>query len=231
MKIKLFLSCLVLALSFGASATSLQVPHISVQGEASQDVTPDELYWRLSVRNEAKETQDVAKQHAETVSKVVRYLRKQGIKEKDIQTTNMQLSENTRYQKNKTVKLGYFASSQISFKLKALDKYVKFWNGLAQFKQVSMNGFSYSHSQAKEFKRDLRMRALLNAKEKAREMATVLGVKAGAPIAIEEFATGPAPYRLEMKRGAMSPMADTQTLSAGTIKFSMSVNVVFELRQ
>ena len=213
---------------FGSvSACTLEVPHVSVQGSASRSVTPDELTWRLSVRNVAKETSEVAKVHMRTLSGVVAYLKKQGIDEKDIQTTHMQLSENKQYRKKEWIKEGYFANSQMTFKLKNLKKYVNLWKGLAQFSEVSMSGFSYGHSDDKTIKNELQQEALRNAKDKASQMASTLDSKIGKPLAIEETVVGPGPVRMEYAR-AMSE-SDQSNLATGTMEFTMAIRVTFEL--
>jgi len=225
---RLVIAFLTLVFSGAVQASSLEIPHISVKGTASKDVTPDELYWRLSVRNEAKETQTVAKEHSKIVSNVIRYLKKQGIKGKDIQTTNMRLAENTKHHKGKTVREGYYATSQISFKLTKLKKYVELWEGLAEYSQVSMNGFNYSHSKADEIKSKLQEEALINAKVKAMKMAKTLHMNAGKPIAINEVSVAPVPMRTERVMMSAGPRSG-QSLSPGTISFTMTVDVIFKL--
>ncbi len=213
----------------GLVAANFDKPYIAVQGFAEKEIKPDQLTWRFSIRNEAKTSSEVANAHDQSVARVIKLLKKQGIETKDIQTTHMQLSENKRYQNNQWIKEGFFASSQMTFELKTLDKYKALWNGLAEFPEVSMNGFNYSHSKAKQIRKELRAVALVNAKQKAISMAAVLGVKADKPLAIEEVSAGPVPIRGPQMM-ASKRMDNDANLSPGTIQFQMSVNVTFELK-
>lgn len=218
---------------FGAlnlDAHDFQTPHISVSGEATKSVKPDQLTWRISIRNEAKNSKRVASAHNESVARVVKLLRKHGVKKKDIQTTHMQLSENKQYRKNEWLKLGFFASSQINFKLTDLKKYKALWDGLAEFSEVSSNGFSYSHSDAEKIKSELRNEALVNAKVKAMSMAKVLSMRAGKPLVINETSASPSPVRAERMMTAQG-MKGQENISVGRIEYRMNVSVVFEMTE
>ncbi|WP_196139220.1 SIMPL domain-containing protein [Aliikangiella sp. G2MR2-5] len=212
-------------------ANALNVPHVSVQGFAKDSVKPDQLTWRLSIKNEARESQAVAIAHNNSVANVLAILKKHGIEKKNIQTTHMQLSENKSYRNNQWIKEGYFASSQINFKLEDLDKYKMLWNALALFPEVSMNGFSYAHSKMDDLKADLREKALINARDKARLMAKALDMSIGKPIVIEEVGASPVPFRAERMMSAAPQMKSDDNISPGTIDYSMSVNVVFSLQE
>jgi len=226
-KISALIALLMMMSSSPTFAESLDIPHISVTGQSSKSIAPDELTWRISIRNLDKETSQVAKQHSQSVDSVLKYLMAQGIAQKNIQTTQMQLAENRKYEKSSTIIDGYFANSQIVFKLTDLDNYLTLWNGLAKFSEVSTSGINFGHSQAKSFKSELQQQALLNAREKAAQMAATLDMKLGKPLAIEELSWSPQP-RAEVMRMADSG-GSQQALAAGMIEFSESMKVVFRI--
>ena len=207
------------------------IPYVSVQGKAEKNVEPDELVWYLSIRNQALETDQVAKKHAALLDKVIKYLKKEGIPPKDIQTTRMQLSENKEYRQNRWIKHGFFASSSVTFKLKNLEKYFSLWQGLAAYSEVSMNGFNYQYSKSQQLESELQKEALLAAKQKAQTMANVLGMKIGEPLSISETETDTRPIRITGSRvdrfAESAPSA--ASVSAGTIKISKQVYVTFAL--
>lgn len=229
-KLTFLIAILALICSLDLNAHDIQTPHISVSGEASRSIKPNQLIWRISIRNEAKDSKRVAKEHNESVANVLKLLKKHGVKKKDIQTTHMQLSENKQYRKSEWIKLGFFASSQIQFKLTNLKKYKALWDGLAAQSEVSSNGFSYSHSDAKKIKSELREEALINAKVKAMSMAKVLSMRAGKPLMINENSISPAPVRAERMMTAQG-MKGQENISVGRIEYRMSVSVVFEMSE
>ena len=204
-------------------------PFISVQGSASQSVEPDELVWRLAVRNQALDTLQVAKDHHKTVAAVITYLKKQGIKEKDIRTTHMQLSENKEYRQKQWQKEGFFASSSINFTLKDLDQYTELWQGLAKKTAVSMNGFSFSYSNKKELFSQLQLKALTNGRDKAKLMANQLNMSIGDPLVIEEMHIPESPVHRAQNLRAMAEMDQQPVLAAGQIKFVVSVRIKFAM--
>ncbi|TQV73133.1 DUF541 domain-containing protein [Aliikangiella marina] len=230
---QLVISVSLLAMSsLGALAAESIQPHISVQGIAEKSVEPDELVWRISIRNQALETEQVAKDHTRLIDGVVGYLTKNGIKSKDIQTNRMQLTENKEYRQKRWIKDGFFASSQLTFKLTDLDKYFRLWQGLAKYSEVSMNGFTYQYSKAKQLESELRKSALLSAKNKATQMADVLGMAIGKPLSINETSSDyhPAPIAARARMSSMdAEFAPAANIAAGTIKISKQVYVQFEL--
>ena len=116
----------------------LDDPHIVVYGTAEIHVAPNEMNWSLSVRNEAKELPATASAHAATVKKVLEFLKNHKINEQKLQTSQMQFGENWKYIDRENVKIGYYASTSISFTIHDFDLYEPLWFGLAGIEGVSI---------------------------------------------------------------------------------------------
>jgi uncharacterized protein YggE len=169
-----------------AQGDALSIPHISVNGTAKKEVTPDELHWWLEVKNTGLDLPKVAEQHAKKVSAVLDLLKANGIADKNVQTAQMQLGDNQVYRHNENVKEGYLAETQLSFKLEELGKYKTIWFALAGLSEVSVKGVWFDTSKRIELNKEVRKNALKAAKEKAVTMADELGSRVGEPLAIEE---------------------------------------------
>ncbi|TQV89848.1 SIMPL domain-containing protein [Aliikangiella coralliicola] len=228
---KLFFLLVIVNLTslLSVNAQSLDQPHISVQGSASQSISPDELSWSLAIKTLEKELPLAAKKHAETSREVMRLLKQHKIDAKDIQTTQMQFGENKQYKHQSWVIEGYFASSQITFKLRDLDKYSKLWKALVKQANVSMNGFSYGHSKYKKIQNEVQQQALLVAKKKAEKLARTLKNKVGRVLVIEEEGSNPIRPYVGSRMQAMDASAESQPIAHGTITINARIKAVFQL--
>jgi len=95
--------------------------NLSAHGETR--VAPDMATITLGVMTEGKTAAEAMAANAQRMSAVVASLRKAGIAEKDIQTSNLNLNPQYRYAQNEApVLIGYQASNQVSVRVLDLKK-------------------------------------------------------------------------------------------------------------
>jgi uncharacterized protein YggE len=169
-----------------ARSAEIQLPHVTVYGTATIQVVPDQMLWSLTIRNQGSKLPSVAEQHTTVVGQVRAFLKQAGIKEADVQMSNMDFGENWEYRSGSQVMEGYYASTLVTFRTSDLEKYKALWIGLAEIPGVSVKGVSYDHSKRIDFQNETRRNALLKAKEKALDLAKTLGSEIGEPLLIEE---------------------------------------------
>jgi len=208
--------------------------HITVSGTATTEVTPDVMNWNLQVKNQEQNLEKAAETHADAVSTVLDFLNAQNLPQNSIQTSGMRFGQNWTYQGREQVKDGYFASTDISFKVKDLTKYTKLWIGLSRLTNVTLNGVYYDHSQRIKYRNTTRKNALLAAKSKAEGLANALGSKIGRPLSIEEVSEnyGLRSSNLNMSNSitsAAGASGDSTNLAPGQIPITMRVRVSFLL--
>lgn len=208
-------------------------PHISVAGAAITEVEPDLIYWQLSVKNNAITVEDVAKQHSALVTEVLHFLGKQLIPSEDIQTSNMSFNEKFKYEQRSTIRDGFDASTQITFKLSDTKKYQQLWLGLSKLSNVSIQNVHFDSSDRIAIQNETRIKALLAAKEKATVLAKSLNVDIGDPILIEEHSSTPinnSSMRMKSFGNMEAASISNSSLALGKISIKMTVNAKFELQ-
>lgn len=245
MKNLTFLLCVV-ALSFSpliaAVPGELDIPHITVTGTALTEAVPDKLAWSLELRNTGLELPKVADKHANLSMETLKALKELGIEEKDTQTSRMEFGENMVYRDHSRVREGYFASTQISFKLADLAKYKDVWLRLAAMSSLSVKSVAFDHSNRIELRKETRRKALLAAKEKAEAMAEVLNAKVGDVLSISEdvgtqslaggnaYLSNNINYNgIAQAEGRDDDAGTGGTIAPGTIPISIHVVVSFRL--
>ncbi|NOX58745.1 MAG: SIMPL domain-containing protein [Planctomycetes bacterium] len=213
-----------------AHAHDTALPVITVWGTATTEVIPDEMHWYLTVRNKGVKLSDVADDHSRIVSRVLKFLKDNGIADDKVQTARMEFGENWEYRKNNRVKEGYYASTSITFDLDDFAKYKGLWFGLAQIQHVGIDSVSYDSSKRIMHQNETRKKALTVAREKAKALANALGSQIGEPLLIEEDMTSQSAYQFYSNSLASDGdgTADAN-LAPGRIPIQMRVKVSFRL--
>lgn len=228
---KLLIAVLITATGALPALGGDETPTISVTGTATVEIVPDELVWKLEVRNEGKDLPGVVDVHQGQVAAVLGFLERTGIEEDRMSPSRMSCGENwVHRQRGERVKEGYHATTRVGFRSNDLDAYVDLWSGLAAIEGVSITSVRYDHSERITYREETRREALRAAKAKAADLAAVLDAKIGPPLQIIENA-GRRPYpnpsnSVRMAEGDAGAAAATP----GRIEISMSIDVVFELK-
>ncbi len=206
-------------------------PQINVSGEGKIKITPDEAMITVAVENNGKETSEVKRKNDEVVDKVLKLIKQSGIASSDFQSQRVNLFKNYDYN---TKKYNYVANQTITIHLKELSKYDKLMMDLVDSGINSIQGVDFKSSKIKEYERDARKKAMMDAKQKAEDYVSVLvGQKVGKALLISDnsFTNYPQPVYAEMKTITMSDAAPAphETLAIGNIEVICNVSVSFML--
>lgn len=202
-------------------------PMVVVNGEGIVKVVPDQVLIRSRIEHEGSNAQEVKKQNDAVVDRVIKYLRSQGIPEKNIRTDYMNLNKNYNYN-NKTY--SYVANQSISIQLDDLDSYEKIMSGLLQEGLNRIDGIEFKSSELEKHTSEARRLAVLNAQKKATEYAAPLDQKIGKALTISEVETNhfQPVYKMERLQTA-GDMGSQETLAPGEMEVRSRVTVGFQL--
>ncbi len=205
---------------------------IEVTGAAEQEITPDEIYVAISLQeymtsNKKKISIDDLEKQLQTA------VIKAGIANADFMINNISSYQNYWEKKRNPM---FLASKQYTLKLKDLNKLNDIISAVDAKGVAYTNVESYSHSKLEMFKKDLKLKALQNAKEKANFLLSGIGEKMGGAIDIQEIYNEYTPqpmYRTMAMKGEMAqqdapaPMPD---IDFKKIKLSYQIRAVFEIK-
>ncbi|PVW15777.1 SIMPL domain-containing protein [Marixanthomonas spongiae] len=209
-------------------AQNTQQPTVSVSGEGIVKTVPDEANINIRVESSGKDATIIKQENDRTVSKVLSFIKKMGIDDKDVKTQYIRLNKN--YDHNSKT-YNYSANQAISIKLKDLSKYEDLMNGLLQSGINRIDGVSFSVSNEEALKSQARKKAVENAKAKAEEYASALGQAIGKAVMISEFQKPDYPQPPMYKTAMMESDASggQQPIAPGQIEIRTTVNVSFLL--
>ena len=213
---------------------NLQLPHVTVYGTATAEVIPDQMIWSLKAKNQGLVLENVAKEHMKIVKDLLRLLRDNKVNEKTIQTSRMEFGENWEYRSSTRVREGYFASTQISFKITDLDLYSKLWLEMAKMPAASVENVAFDHTKRIDYQNETRQRAILAAREKAVLMAKAVGAEIGEALLVEEDLSIETPWLVNSVNNNLRALPDGEPARAegvapGTIPIRIRVRAAFRL--
>jgi uncharacterized protein len=227
---KLFSLAMFVAFTYVAFAQDVDLRHkIAVSGTAEQEITPDIINVSISLQEymdgKTKITIDQLEGQLENAVKDA------GIPKDDFTINNISAYTNY-YQKKKNA--DFLASKQFSIRFHDLDKFNQILSQVDPKGIQSTNIMSYDYSKITEVKRNLKIQALLAAKDKATYLLNSIGEKLGSVIDITEADNN---YNQNYQPSFSNRVVAYQAQSASQpsdidfkkIKLSYQINAVFEI--
>lgn len=223
-------------LAFAAATTLLTAPAlaqtpppaISVTGEASVSVPPDQAQIDAGVTSDGKTAREASDTNNAAMGKVLLALKGAGIDEKDYQTSRLSLQP--QYAPNRSGPspvVGYRASNRVTVKLRDVTKVASTIDLVIGAGANEFGGINFIVSQSSKLLDEAREKAIADARRKAEIYAKAAGVTLGEALSISEEG-GAAP---PMFRGKMAaPMAAGAVVAQGEETLSVTVSVSWAIK-
>jgi uncharacterized protein YggE len=225
MKYRTLLAAVTL-LATPALAQTVPPAIISVTGEATVSVAPDQAQVDGGVTSEAKTAREASDANNSAMGKVLLALKGAGIEEKDYQTSRLSLQPQST--PNRTggapAIVSYRASNRVTVRLRDVTKVASVIDALVGAGANEIGGINFVVSQASKLLDEAREQAISDARRKATIYAKAAGVELGAPLSIsEEGAPGPVPYRKSAGITASAPVAPGEETLSVTVNVSWAI--------
>lgn len=202
---------------------------ISVSGSGSVKLPADTAKLTFSVVTKEATALASVQNNAKKMNKVYDALKKIGISEDNISTSNYSLYQETFWKDGKDIPGQYVTSNNIIVVLDDVEKSGLVIDTAIEAGVNQMNGISFFVKDSKEALDQARKLAFQQAKEKAELYATEAGCKVGKVMSIMEN-SGSYPVVREMADAKMMTASNSTMISAGQDSITATVSVVFELR-
>jgi uncharacterized protein len=203
---------------------------ISVTGEATVSVAPDQAQIDGGVTSEAKTAREASDANNAAMGKVLLALKGAGIEEKDFQTSRLSLqpqSAPNRTGSGPATIVSYRASNHVTVRLRDVAKLASLLDTMVAAGANDIGGINFVVSNASKLLDEARERAVADARRKAEIYARAAGVTLGTPLSISEEG-GPGPvFRAKM---AVS-MPAAAPVAAGEETLAVTVNVSWAIKQ
>ena len=216
------------AASDGDAAFRATTLSISAYGEVK--AAPDKATITLGVQTSAPAAAQAMADNAARMNQVIAALRKQGLADKDIQTSNLSLSAQYEYEQNKPPRLtGYQASNDVTITVNDLKKLGPAIDAVtaAGVNQINGIGFGLEDPQAAEDQ--ARLKAVQALQAKAQLYAGAAGYRIGRLVNLSEGGGGSPPVLYAPKVMAMAARAAPTPVEAGELTVRADVSGLYEL--
>lgn len=202
-------------------------PAISVTGEATLSVAPDQAQIDGGVTSDAKTAREASDANNAAMGKVLLALKGAGIDDKDYQTSRLSLQP--KYAPDRTgpsAVVGYRASNRVTIKLRDVTKIAGVIDILVGAGANEIGGINFVVSQTSKLLDDIREKAIADARRKAEIYAKAAGVALGEPLSISEEGGSAPTFRAKMA----APMAAAAPVAQGEETLSVSVSVSWAIK-
>lgn len=214
-------------MAISAQNNDLQ-PLVNVTGEGKVNVSPDGADIRVRVETQGKDANSVKTENDQSIDKVIKFLRGEGIENKHVKTEYINLSKNYDYN---TKTYNYNANQTLTIQLKDLTVYERMMTGLLNSGINRIDGVTFTSSKMDALQAEARVKAIKNAKNKALAYAGALNQTIGKAVQISEqgSATPPQPI-YKMRMSAMeADSSGGETIAPGEIEIIVRISVSFIL--
>jgi uncharacterized protein len=160
---------------------------INVTGKGEVEAKPDLGTFTFSVRAETLTQKEAQEKSADSVNKILAYLKGKGVEEKDIKTTNYSLQPKVRWEQQpctrdycppgKEVQEGFIAEQWVEVRVRDLGKAGELIGGVGENGGTNVSQLSMTFDDMEAKKSEARGKAIADAKAKADQLAKDLGVR------------------------------------------------------
>jgi len=217
---------------------------ITVNGDGEVFAVPDTATFSVTVQEEAKEVKNAQETATTKGNAIITYLKKQGVDEKDIQTTDYSVYPQYDYTNaacsggycppGKQTLRGFQVSQTLTIKVRDTKKAGDLLSGVGSLGATSVSGLSFTIDDQDQLEAEARGKAITKARAKAEVLAKSLGVTLVRVVGFDENGGGQIYYaKAEMmsadvgRGGAATPSPEIPT---GQNKITSNVSVTYEVQ-
>lgn len=209
---------------------------ISVNGIGEVKGTPDEAHLTAGVLTEAKTAADALANNSRRMNQVFATLKRLGIPEKNIQTSNFNISP--RYadadpgQPYVPQVIGYQVTNTVQVTVDGVDRVGPAIDALVSSGANQSQGIFFTIADPKPLEREARQKAVREAIEKARTIAEAAGLRLVRILTVNEGGGYAAPVPIFAQRMAAEavPAPPPPPVAAGEATVMVNVSLVYEVQ-
>jgi uncharacterized protein YggE len=211
------------------STTTTKSDTFNVTGEGKVNVIPDVAFITAGVSSSGSSVKLAQDQINTVINKVSAALKDLGIDSKDIQTANYSIYPEYDYREGAQKIKGYSASTNLSIKVRDIDKTSQVIDKAAANGANQIGGISFDIDDKKKLEQEAREKAVAKAKEKAESAAKAVGFKLGR---IVNYSEGPSGFLPLVNRafGVTEVTSDKTTqIETGSVDITINVTLSYEI--
>lgn len=231
---------LLLALALGACGTTtvnqaapLPTRSLNVNGTGQVYLDPDIAYIYIGVHTEMDTAAESVTANNDQTQKVIDALKKAGLAEKDIRTTNFSIWPNQQYSpEGKQIGVKYAVDNTVFVTVRKLDTLGDLLDTVVAAGANSINSIQFDVADKTEALKKARAEAVKNAEGQAQELADAAGVKLGEIQTIGFYDSMPTPYMDTYGKGGggVAMEAAAVPIQPGQLTLTVTVSMTYGIK-
>jgi uncharacterized protein len=216
-----------------AMATQVNIaatnPVIDLTVSETVEAKPDIATFSTGVQTMAPTASEAVRQNNTQMASVVARLKKLGIADRDIQTTQINLNQQFDYRDGTPVFKGYQASNMVNAKLRDLKKLSAFLDALAVDGATNFNGPTFGVDDDSKFRDAARDKTWATAMARAKAMARKAGYTDVRVLRVEENEGQGGNYPMPVMARAMDASEKSTPIAPGELSIGTTLSFTFEM--
>ena len=206
---------------------------LNVNGTGTTNLTPDIAYIYIGVHNEGPVASTVVSANKVQTQAVLDALKKAGVAEKDLRTTNFSIYPSQQYDAaGKSTGTNYMVDNTVYVTVRNLDGLGALLDDTISAGANSINSIQFDVADKTAAIKEARAKAVEDAKTQAKELANVAGVTLGQIQSISFYDNSPVPMA-EGKGGGGGGAAAASvpvSIQPGQLTISISVSATYTIK-
>lgn len=222
-----------------APAPAIEAGHtmLTVTAQGSSTREPDLASYSAGVTTQGATASEALSANSAQMTKVIAALKKAGIADKDVQTSNLSVSPvyaqpkrlpDGNYEDGPQKIVGYQTNNTVSVRQRKLGDMGKVIDALVTAGANQVNGPNFQLSEPEAAMDEARVAAMKSARARADLYARASGLRVARIVSISESG-GYSPQPVMYVRKAAMDMAAAPPVAAGELEMNVNVTVQFEL--
>lgn len=228
-------SALFFSVAAAADSDDIQ-PVIRVTGEGTALIAPDMAVLELAVTREAATAREALDANSGAMQQVLSEMRKQGIEDRDLQTSDFSISPKYVYPKPASSGeresrriVGYTVRNSLTVRVRDISAVGDILDASVTLGVNDGGNIRFTNDDPSKAIDEARIAAVKNAMAKAKTLAMAAGVKTGALLELSEHASTPSAAPIARAEMMMSRQADSVPVAAGENSYKVHVSLAYAI--
>jgi uncharacterized protein YggE len=211
--------------------TMFRATTLNLAANGESEVAPDKATITLGVQTDAPTAEAAIRENANKMTRVIAALKRGGLSDREIQTSNLSLNPQYVYQENLPPRLtGYQASNQVIVTVRELSRLGQIVDATVSAGADNVGGISFGVEDPTEAENRARLEAVDALRAKAELYAKAMGYRVARLVTMTEgggYMPSPPPMPLTMR--AEAAKFDSTPVSPGELKVRVDISATYEL--
>jgi uncharacterized protein YggE len=206
---------------------------LSVSGNGQAALAPDIAYIYVGVHTENTTAAEAVAENTKQTQTVIEAIKKAGIDEKDIRTTNFSIYPQDKFDPQTGAPTGtkiYAVDNSVFVTVRKLDQLGDLLDTVVKAGANNINSVQFDVANKADALKQARAEALKDAEAQAKELASAAGVSLGEIQSISFMDNQPIPLFDGKGGGGAGLQAAAVPIQTGQLTFTVTVNVTYAIK-